>query len=163
MALAAGLELLAEGENTAETTPDVLVERWLLRAGWPGGRTPNGIGATAGGTIDLPDWTPVDEGGTMFVTVLRGQIAQENWGRLRQQYERQIQSIPDGLMETFLIQSHDQPALWEIVTFWQNESFFERARGQKKMTACEMILIDAGSVPERSMYQVRSGFERIGA
>jgi hypothetical protein len=98
----------------------------------------------------------------MFVTILRGQVAHENWERLRQLFERQIHSNPEGLMETFLVQSHDQPTLWQILTFWQSEEVYERIRGQKKMTACEMIFCDVGANPERSCFQVRLGFERIG-
>jgi hypothetical protein len=98
----------------------------------------------------------------MFVTILRGHVAQEHWERLRQQYERQIKSIPDGLMETYLVQGHEQPTLWQVLTFWQSEEVYEGARGQKKMTACETIFYDAGAMPERSCFQVRVGLERIG-
>lgn len=98
----------------------------------------------------------------MFVTILQGQVAQENWEKLRQQFERQTHSIPDGLMETFLVQGHEQPTWWQILTFWQSEEFYEGARGQKKTAACEAIFMNSGAVPERSSFQVRYGIERIG-
>ena len=99
----------------------------------------------------------------MFVSIVQGQVAQENWERLRQQYERKTHSIPDGLMETFLVQGHEQPTLWQILTFWQSQEIFEQARGQKKTAACEMIFLNANSVPERTCFQVRYGIERVGS
>jgi heme-degrading monooxygenase HmoA len=97
----------------------------------------------------------------MFVTILQGHVAHENWERLQQQYEHQFQSVPEGLINSFLVQGHEQPTLWKIITFWQNEEFFERARGQKKTSACEVIFIDVESVSERASYQVRRGYSRI--
>ena len=99
----------------------------------------------------------------MFVTIVQGQVAQEHWERLRQQYERHTHSIPDGLMETFLVQGHEQPTAWQILTFWQSQEIYEQVRGQKKTTACEMIFLNCDAVPERTCFQVRYGIERFGA
>ena len=99
----------------------------------------------------------------MFVTIVQANVGQEHWERVRQQFERQTHSIPDGLMETFLVQGHDQPTAWQILIFWQNQEMFEHARGMKKVAAFESIFFDCEAVPERSSYQVRAGVERVGA
>ncbi len=99
----------------------------------------------------------------MFVTIVQGQVAHEHWERLRQQYERHTHSIPDGLMETFLVQSNEEPTLWQILTFWQSQEIAEQTRGQKKTSASEVIFLNCDSVPQRSTFQVRYGIERMGA
>lgn len=97
----------------------------------------------------------------MFITILRGQVAHENWGRLQLQYDRLVASLPEGLLDTYLIQGHEQPTLWEIVTIWKSEEAFEKGRAQKKNEASELLFIDSGSVPELQCFQVRRGHQRI--
>lgn len=97
----------------------------------------------------------------VFITILRGQVAHENWPRLQQQYDKLVNSLPDGLVDTYLMQCHEQPTLWEIVTIWANEESFEKDRAQKKTEAAELIFCDLGAVPELQSFQVRRGHQRI--
>ncbi|WP_322506957.1 hypothetical protein [Anaerolinea sp.] len=97
----------------------------------------------------------------MYATILRGQVCRENWGRLQTEYEKLLLSKPEEVLETFLLQSEDQPNLWQIVTLWRSEKAFRKAVEEKKTEACEALFCDMGSVPERLHFHVRRGFERI--
>ena len=97
----------------------------------------------------------------MLITRLRGNVAQEHWTHLQQQYERLVHSLPDGLAETYLVQSQDQPAAWEILTIWQSEEAYESVRAQKKTEACEQLFLAVESVPDRQTYRVRRGHQRV--
>lgn len=97
----------------------------------------------------------------MFITILRGQVAHENWVRLQLHYDKLVNSLPEGLLDTYLIQSHEQPTLWEIITIWKNEEAFEKGRAQKKTEAAELLFCDSGSIPEIQSFQVRRGHQRI--
>lgn len=97
----------------------------------------------------------------MFVTILRGQVAQENWGELQHQYERLMKLVPDGLMQTYLVQEHEHKSQWQIITYWKNEEAFLEAHRDKKTEACENLFCDAGTIPERISYHVRRGYQRV--
>jgi heme-degrading monooxygenase HmoA len=97
----------------------------------------------------------------MFVTILRGQVAHENWGRLQQHYDKLVNSLPEGLIDTYLIQNHEQPTLWEIITLWKSEEAFETGRAQKKSEAAELLFCDSGAVPDLQCFQVRRGHQRF--
>ena len=97
----------------------------------------------------------------MFVTRLHGYVAQEHWTRLQQQYDRLVHSLPEGLVETFLVQNTEQPSAWEILTFWQNEEAYESVRAQKKTEACEQLFLSFEAVPERQSYRVRRGHQLV--
>ena len=97
----------------------------------------------------------------MFVTRLHGDVAQENWNRLQQHYDRLVHSLPEGLIETFLIQNTEQPTSWEILTIWQSEESYESIRAHKKTEACEMLFLEAEALPERQSYRVRHGHQRV--
>lgn len=97
----------------------------------------------------------------MFVTILRGQVTHENWGRMQQQYDKLVNSLPEGLQNTYLIQGHQQPTLWEIIMIWKSEEAFETSRAQKKTEAAELLFCEFGEAPELQSFQVRSGHQRI--
>jgi len=97
----------------------------------------------------------------MFITILRGHLAQEHWVRLQQQYEKLVHSLPDGMLDTYLVQSSEQPTLWEILTIWQSEEAYEKGRAQKKTEACELLFCDVGEAPERQTFRVRKGHQRV--
>ncbi len=97
----------------------------------------------------------------MFVTILRGQVAHENWDRLQVHYDRLVSSLPEGLLDTYLIQNYQQPTLWEIVTIWTSEEAFESVRAQKKTEAAELLFCDSGALPDLQGFQVRRGHQCI--
>jgi hypothetical protein len=97
----------------------------------------------------------------MFITIVRGDVAQENWSRLQQHYDRLVNSIPDGLLDTFLVQNTEQPTTWQILSIWQSEESYGTVRAQKKTEACELLFIEVEAVPERQSYQVRHARQRV--
>jgi hypothetical protein len=97
----------------------------------------------------------------MFVTRLHGHVAPDNWNRLQQHYTRLVQSLPDGLIDTYLIQNSEQPTSWEILTIWLSEETYESVRAQKKTEACELLFIDVDGIPERESFRVKCGHQRI--
>ncbi len=97
----------------------------------------------------------------MFVTILRGQVAQENWGELQHQYERLLKSLPDRLLQTYLVQNHEHGSQWHIISFWKSEADFNTAQHDKKTEACVNLFCDAGTIPERVSFHVRRGYHRV--
>ncbi|GAP05994.1 antibiotic biosynthesis monooxygenase [Anaerolinea thermolimosa] len=97
----------------------------------------------------------------MYVTILQGQVAQENWGELQRQYEIACKATPEGLLQTFLVQDDEQKTHWQIITFWKNEEAYHKAHEEKKTETCVLLFCNAGTVPERRHFHVRRGHQRV--
>lgn len=55
----------------------------------------------------------------MVLTVIEGRVAKENWPALEAAYQRSAQ-MPPGMEQSFLVQSWEDPEIWQIVTIWNN-------------------------------------------
>ena len=97
----------------------------------------------------------------MLISILRGHLAQEHWTRLQGHYEKLVHSLPEGLLQTYLVQNSEQPTLWEILMIWQSEEAYESGRAQKKTEACELLFCDAGDVPDLQTFRVRKGHQQL--
>jgi hypothetical protein len=95
----------------------------------------------------------------MFMSILRGQVNQENWNRLKAEYERMCHKPPHGVVRTFLIQDDDNPVEWRIVTLWESEEVFNQAGAHP----CVQLFCNAGSTPVRTIYNVISQYELVSA
>jgi hypothetical protein len=97
----------------------------------------------------------------MFMTILTGQVAQENWIILRHVFDRLCMKPPEGLVETELVQGLDDPTQWQVVTLWASQAAFEVANRAKLTAACEQMFCDAGSVPRRTQFRLVTRYQRV--
>jgi hypothetical protein len=67
----------------------------------------------------------------MVITIIEGRVTKENWPVLEQAYQRSAQ-LPPGLEQSFLVQSWEDPEIWQIVSIWNNGDMFRQmgAAGQ---------------------------------
>lgn len=99
----------------------------------------------------------------MFLTILTGRVNPENWSILETSYATAIKHCPDGLVQSFLIQSHHEPNLWKIITIWQSQEDYESAEAQRLTSPCVQMFCDAGSTPQRTRYRSVRRYTRITA
>ncbi len=97
----------------------------------------------------------------MFVTILSGRVAEEDWRTLEKSYERAIRSAPSGILSSMLIQCEAEPKLWQIITTWQNAEVYQNAQEQKLSETCVNLFCDAGTTPYRNEYHVFGNYSRI--
>lgn len=97
----------------------------------------------------------------MYVTVLSGHVAQEDWLHLRQSFEKLCTRPPEGLVEIELIQGMEDRGLWEVVTTWASQEAFEEANRKNLTAACEQMFCEAGSIPRRTQYKLVTRYERV--
>lgn len=97
----------------------------------------------------------------MFVTILTGRVAEENWRTLEKSYERAIRTAPKGILSSILIQCQAEPKLWEIITTWESEEIYNNAQEQKLSNTCEDLFCNAGTTPYRNEYNVFGRYMRV--
>jgi hypothetical protein len=97
----------------------------------------------------------------MFVTILTGRVAEENWRTLEKSYERAIRTAPKGILSSMLIQCQAEPKLWQIITTWESEEVYKIAHEQKLANRCVDLFCDAGSTPYRNEYKVFGRYMRV--
>lgn len=98
----------------------------------------------------------------MFVTILTGHVAQENWNPLTNLYEKTVSKNPPlGLLKSFLVQSEDDPPRWKIVSVWETKAAFERYASTNRTDPYVELMCDSGTVPYRHGYVTKSWYERV--
>ena len=75
----------------------------------------------------------------MYMTVLTGHVAEENWHLLRHMFDKLCARPPEGLVETELVQGLDDRNQWKVVSLWTSQEAFEEATRAKKTAACEQM------------------------
>lgn len=98
----------------------------------------------------------------MYVTILSGHVTHENWTPLQKSFEQTIgRHAPKTLLESVLVQSQDDPTLWQIVSFWPDKAAFHEAERLEQAHICVKLFCDAGSVPTRRGFQVVGKYTRV--
>ena len=97
----------------------------------------------------------------MFVTILSGRVAEEDWRTLEKSFEKAIRKIPKGIKSSMLIQCLAEPKLWQIITTWESEEVYKIAQEQKISNTCMDLFCNAGSTPYRNEYHVFGHYLRV--
>ncbi len=98
----------------------------------------------------------------MFVTILSGHVTHENWTALQNSYHQAVvKHPPEGLLTSMLVQSEDDPTLWQIISLWPNKEAFKESERKDQASVCVKLFCDAGSVPQRRGYQLVGRYVRV--
>jgi heme-degrading monooxygenase HmoA len=97
----------------------------------------------------------------MFMTVMTGHVAHENWNHLRSSFEKLCVKPPEGLVEIELVQGVDDVSEWNVITLWASKEAYELAVAGKHTAPCEQMFCDAGSVPHREHFQLVTRYQRV--
>lgn len=97
----------------------------------------------------------------MFITILEGQVKEQNWSELEKSYEAAVRHTPDGLVESFLIHSLDNRGLWRIITVWKDEATYNLYKSRSITDTCDKLFCDAGTSPNRTHYHVHKKYTKI--
>jgi hypothetical protein len=98
----------------------------------------------------------------MYVTIVTGRVAQENWVPLAQLFERHIaKNPPPRLLKSCLVQSEKELSCWRIVFLWNDKAAFEEYHATRKADDYIELMCDAGTVPECHGYHSRGWYEKV--
>ncbi len=97
----------------------------------------------------------------MFITILSGRVAEENWRLLEKSFEKAVKSTPSGVVSSLLIQCQGEPHLWQIVTTWASKTVYDAAKEKKLANACFDLFCEAGSTPHRNEFAVLGKYTKV--
>ncbi len=92
-----------------------------------------------------------------ILSIVEGKINEGNWSQLIKEYEQvERSSLPPTVLSAYLTQDKTKPALWRIVTIWEN---FEAMTEYRKSVATPIwiqIFENAGATPNLILSEVKS-------
>jgi len=97
----------------------------------------------------------------MFVTILSGRVAEENWRLLEKSFEKAVKSTPAGVVSSLLIQCQGEPHLWQIVTTWESKTVYDTAKEKKQANTCFDLFCEAGSTPHRNEFEILGKYTKV--
>jgi len=89
----------------------------------------------------------------MVLTIIEGRVAKENWPVLEQAYQRSAQ-LPPGLEQSFLVQSWEDPEVWQIITLWNNGDMLRQMGGSGQTPRGILMFREAKSEPTHGIFEV---------
>jgi heme-degrading monooxygenase HmoA len=91
----------------------------------------------------------------MVMTVLEARVAPGGWAALRRSYGQRARLSEEGpIVESFLLQSDDDPDVWRIVTVWRDRESLEAMRGSGETPTGVRIFRDADAEPRLTVLSV---------
>ena len=68
----------------------------------------------------------------MMISIVEARLAKKNWPLLKQAYQRSSGPTPPGLEQSFLIQSVEDEAVWQILTVWSGITSLQQIQRSKE-------------------------------
>jgi quinol monooxygenase YgiN len=100
------------------------------------------------------------QGDEKVMTVLEAQVSEGNWAKLAETYSEGTQRLPPGLVQTFLVQSRHESALWRIISVWENQHALDEMRRTAEAPGGVLMFRAAGAEPELGVYDVKQHVRR---
>jgi len=98
----------------------------------------------------------------MYVSILTGRVAKENWEPLERAFEKEVKKKPPHrLFESFLVQSEDDPAAWQVVSVWDTKGDYKAFEPTEQADVFVELLCHEGTVPHRHGYVAITHYERV--
>lgn len=98
----------------------------------------------------------------MYLSILTGRVAHENWMPLEHSFRREVtKNPPHGLMESFLVQSEDEPTSWQVVSIWATKADYKAFEPTEQADVFVELLCHEGAVPHRHGYVMVTHYQRV--
>jgi hypothetical protein len=97
----------------------------------------------------------------MFITILSGRVAEENWRQLENSFEKAVKHAPNGVQSSVLIHCLGESHLWQIITTWESKEAYTTAKDKNLANTCFDLFCDAGSTPHRNEFSVLGKYTRV--
>lgn len=90
----------------------------------------------------------------MVITILDAEVEESNWEILKETYESETSNMPEGIYQTFLIQSQETPTLWRIMTHWWSQEDLNLMRQNTAVPPAVRVFKKAGAKPSLQVWSV---------
>ena len=90
----------------------------------------------------------------MVMTVLEARVAEAYWPRLRQAFEDAAAQLPAQIVQSFLVQGADDPALWRVVTVWRSREALTEYRRSVEVAGGVLMFRAVEAEPTLAIFDV---------
>src|SRR3972149_1689196 len=98
----------------------------------------------------------------MYVSILTGRVAKENWEPLERAFEKEVKKKPPhGLFESFLVQSEDDPAAWQVVSVWDTKGDYKAFEPTEQADVFVELSCSEGTVLPRPASLATTHYDRV--
>lgn len=89
------------------------------------------------------------------MTVLEARVLREQWGTLEQTYrERLAPAVPPQMVRSLLVQSANDPEVWQGLSFWRSREALEDYRRSVDTPGGVLLFRSVGAEPKLMIYDV---------
>lgn len=92
----------------------------------------------------------------MVITILDAEVTEKNWQALKDGYAKETVNMPDGIHQTFLIQSQDHPTKWRIMTHWRSQEDLDHMRQTEETPPAVRVFQAAQAKPSLGVWRVET-------
>jgi heme-degrading monooxygenase HmoA len=90
----------------------------------------------------------------MFVTVAEAHVAEEQWSALQSAYAAGIEELPAGIVQTYLLHSVMDPAVWQIMSIWASREAILAMRHSGQAPGAIAMFRAAGAEPTHGAFEI---------
>ncbi|WIG59021.1 MAG: hypothetical protein OJF49_001768 [Ktedonobacterales bacterium] len=92
----------------------------------------------------------------MVMTVLEAHVAHEQWPTLQSAFNQSSSRLPSQMVQTFLVQSADDPTLWRGISVWHSRDALDEYRRSVETPGGVLFFRGAGAEPSLSIFEIVS-------
>lgn len=90
----------------------------------------------------------------MVVTVLEGHVPLQHWDELHRAAQDELQHLPEQMVQTYVLQSHNEPTTWRIVSVWHSQDALGEYQARGATLPGVRIFRAAGVEPVATIWHV---------
>jgi hypothetical protein len=90
----------------------------------------------------------------MVMTILEAHVSIENWDVFQADYKNRTAQLPPQMVQTFLLQSTADQALWQIISVWQSREALDEMRNSGETPTGVLMFRHVGAEPRLSIFNV---------
>jgi|GEM_PF-3017224 len=92
-----------------------------------------------------------------ILSIVEAKVGEGSWSQLIKEYEQvEKSSLPPSVLSAYLTQDKTEPALWRIVTIWENLEAMAEYRKSVATPIWIQIFENAGATPNLIISEVKS-------
>ena len=90
----------------------------------------------------------------MVITILEAHVAEDKAPVLQETYQRAVEQLDAGIVQTFLLHALKDASIWQIVTIWESRAALDAMRQSGETPRGVLIFRAAAAEPALTVYDV---------
>lgn len=88
-----------------------------------------------------------------IITIVEAEVEEVKQPLLEKKYSEQSMNLPEGITQTFLLQSQRDPQRWRIMTHWRSQQDLDQMRASTDTPVAVMVFKAVGATPQLDIWK----------